>query len=86
MFWCIYVAFEHVLYLTLLKKVHSPGKTAEIVRFSQKKNTKKLSGKSAHLFSLAVFGVSSNGRIKSHTSFENLFSSAFIICYRFLRC
>ena len=37
MFWCIYVAFEHVLYLTLLKKVHSPGKTAEIVRFSQKK-------------------------------------------------
>ena len=46
-------------------------------------NQKKLSRKSAHLFSLASFGVTSNGRIKSHTSFENLFSSGFIICNRF---
>ena len=72
-------------YPTLSKKEHSQAKTAKIVRFSLKKNkTKKLSGKSAHLFSFAVFGASSIGRIKRHTSFENLFSSVFIICNRFL--
>ena len=77
------VVFDHVLLPDIVekKRIHKPKQLKK--SDCLKKNPKKLSGKSAHLFSLAVFGVSSNGRIESHTSFENLFSLAFIICNRF---
>jgi len=54
--------------------VNSAAKTAKIVTFSLKKIPKSCPKQSAHLFSLAFFGVTSNGRIKSHTTISVTFS------------
>ena len=60
--------------------MHHPKKQKKYVLL--KKHPKKLSGKSAALFSFAIFVVSSKVRIKSHTSFEELLMSVLSRCQR----
>ena len=69
--------FEHVLLPKIVEKGVFTSQNRQNSLIFPKKNKKKLSGKSAHLFSIALFGVSSNGWIKSNTSSEKLVMRAF---------
>ena len=84
LFLCMEWALNYVLLHNFVEKGAFTSQNSQNTNILWEKNQKKLSGKSAHIFSLPFFGVSSNGRTKSHTSFENLFLSGFIICNQFL--